>query len=63
LFWLPSAHARTIRARSARACAVFRRDASDINSKRSAWLSSNGANTELPTATSSLKTTGSVHHD
>lgn len=34
LFCLPSAHARTIRARIASACAVLRRDASDCNFKR-----------------------------
>jgi hypothetical protein len=31
----PSAHARTIRARSAKACVVLRRNASDVNSARS----------------------------
>ena len=43
LFWLPSAHARTMRALNARACSVLRRPANALNSARSSSLRIRGA--------------------
>lgn len=63
LFWPPVAPARTIRARSASACAVLRRDTSPVSSARSASVRTNGFKIGPPIVTSSLQIQGSVHHN